>query len=163
MKRGGLYTTSRLRKFSFFDTIELNFLSRNVKSLKPIGTSTLIIAFFFSVIAGMYMWFMSPTDAAMINCPLMRGDSTMCQMNLTDHIQAWKDLFVANIPTFERTIFVILGFALLGFLTRLLPSFLIQRRDPLIREGPYQKNGSWKLFDYLSVALSRGILHPRVY
>lgn len=92
-------------------------------------------------------------DGTMINCPLMTTSVSFCKMNLADHLNWWKELFVGIF------VFFILSTILINRLTyaTLAPPqmkrlFLFQKQHPDI-----------KLQNWLAAAFSDGILHPKIY
>ncbi|MBI2426364.1 MAG: hypothetical protein HYV34_00820 [Candidatus Kerfeldbacteria bacterium] len=91
-------------------------------------------------------------------CPLMQDQSTMCPMNVAEHIAQWQQLFSAPVNTKD----------LLTLLASVFVLSIVLVREPNVESPPQQRafrlrNRLSILFDPLRVALSRGILRPLFY
>lgn len=122
-----------------------------------------ILALFVGVATfGLYASMMADQDGNMSDCPLMNGMSSMCRMNIMEHISQWQQMFATAIPS-GLSLAILLA---MGFL-----SFLFLARDNLHnREQLNQKiaftqinQNSFQILSYLSFAFSRGILHAKIY
>ncbi len=110
-------------------------------------------------IFGLHASMMAGGNGSMSNCPLTNGISSICPMNVFEHIGTWQSLFTAIAPT---AILLFLAFALLlgGF--RFENSGAVNSRKN--RFLIYQRqNFTFRLFDYLSIIFRKGILHPKVF
>lgn len=128
-------------------------LSRQILNLS-------ILALFVAMaIFGLHASMMAGGNGSMSNCPLTNGISSICPMNVFEHIGTWQSLFTAIAPT---AILLFLAFALLlgGF--RFENSGAVNSRKN--RFLIYQRqNFTFRLFDYLSIIFRKGILHPKVF
>lgn len=106
---------------------------------------------------------MEITDGQMSSCPFMAGQPTMCQMNITEHIAQWQQTFL-GIPT--KTNFLALAVILLiGVLASFIKPFsqLKKLAKSTARFLAYRRANFAKVFDPILVALSDGILNPKIY
>lgn len=101
----------------------------------------------------------------MVGCPLMFDSAAICPMQLNDHLAHWRQLMTAVVPPLAAWLLV----AALSCLS----IWLILRRDWLLD----RVKRKFSVFRYLDAhrsprtsfvgtlewALSRGILHPKIY
>lgn len=90
-----------------------------------------------------------------VNCPFMPGKKVVCDMNIFEHVSAWKGMFVATIPLSS----IIAGlFLLLAAYQGLLQVFASPRRL-LVPIDEYLI----EIFDRREyrLAFSRGIIHSK--
>lgn len=99
-------------------------------------------------------------DGSMSNCPLMIGQSSICKMPVSEHISWWQQLFTA-IP--QLSSFLFLTFVLFTGLTFLIFQFTLAPPNALNFKVYRRSNPHIKLFNYLSLAFSKGLLHPKIY
>lgn len=99
----------------------------------------------------------------MVNCPLMNGFSSFCEMNASEHIGQWKQLFTAiqgkNLLLFLSTLLVFLPATLFTINTRAYEKLKLQR----FRNYFYWYKPEIKLFDHLVVAFSQGNIRSQIY
>ena len=95
------------------------------------------------------------------DCPFMSHQEVVCQMNLADHIGAWKDTFLSVVPTLTL-LMAVAGIAML--VASVAPNLL---QKTLYTSPPVCR---WLLtktytFSYrpLQELFSSGILHPKLF
>ena len=133
----------------------------------PLLKTKNIIIFGVIVFLIMNFWssyfMMSDWQGKMVNCPFMAGSSSFCQMNLFEHISQWKQLFTAvhgkSLLSFLSVLLIFLPIALLAADARAYNRLKLQ----WLRSHLYRYKPEIKLFDYLVVAFSQGIIHPEIY
>ncbi len=94
----------------------------------------------------------------MVGCMFMSGPDAMCPMTISEHINKWRDTFLA---IFSNNILLIFGLALaaavviktFSALAKISQSYFYYHRD----------HPNISLFLPLRYAFARGILHPRIY
>lgn len=120
-----------------------------------------IIAFLAMSFSGLYSM---PMDehGEMRDCPFMKNSAYLCQMSVIEHIVHWRQLFILIMDNnFSLLFFVFFFFpVLLSFMNSKVRDKLFSQRfyKSFCRDKP-----EIKLFNYLLIAFSQGILHPRVY
>ena len=109
----------------------------------------------FHMSAGMNM------TGDMTDCPFMEGGEVLCQMNLADHIGAWKDTFVSATPTIV-TLLVVVG--TIAFVASAPPVFFGSNRKPIpIRFNTLRTRTYSFSYRPLQELFSSGILHPKLF
>ncbi len=131
------------------------FTSKNIIIL---GILSFLVMSFWS------LYFMPLNNhGQMLNCPFMNSLSNFCQMGVTEHINQWRQYFLA-IRSKNSLLFFS---ALLFFFTVMIFSVNKKEYDKLkfrkFYNYIYQYNPEIKFFDYILVAFSRGIVHPKIY
>lgn len=105
------------------------------------------------------------TDAHgnMSDCPLMSEKMSVCSMGVIEHIAKWQQLSIATFLKSDVVAFIILlliTFILIDVFAR-APGI---SSPALVLHSPVTKNKpDIKLFNYLVIAFSQGILNPRIY
>lgn len=95
------------------------------------------------------------------NCIFMAGEPANCQMTIAQHINSWQGTFLAVVQPGPM---MFLFIAMLLTTAILASKYLAENQLILQLFRRYQKeNSDFKLFDYLLVAMSRGILQPKLY
>ena len=89
----------------------------HMKKIASIATLTIFLGALFASLFHMSTGMNMTGD--MTDCPFMEGGEVLCQMNLADHMGAWKDAFVSAIPTIV-TLLVATG-AIVFVARRVLP------------------------------------------
>lgn len=100
------------------------------------------------------------SNGKMSSCNLMSSESGICQMNLNDHLTQWQQMFTAS---FNASLLPLL---LLAFTFSLAFTTLFRDVEYMflqLHQRYKRENSIFKLFDYLLLAFSRGILHPQIY
>ena len=100
-------------------------------------------------------------SGGMTDCPFMAHEEVICQMNLADHIGAWKSAFLSAVPALTLLI-AAAGVAI--FVASVAPNLLRKinyASPPLCR---WLKDKTYT-FSYrpLQELFSNGILHPKLY
>lgn len=128
---------------------------------KKILAGIVFLAFFASGILALNLYGPDQSHGMIQGCPYMNGDSSMCPMNLTDHLSAWKQTFTSDFSLNLKIVTLILFISFLPFI--LFRVFI--RYFPLIRylSSFENQNLHFKLFDWIVLALRRGVLEPKVY
>jgi hypothetical protein len=100
---------------------------------------------------------MSAGDAMQQDCPYM-GETGYCNMNVSEHLASWQQLFSTTLEHFSTL--SLLPLLTLFVLTYFFVDRLVRRRaeQPLL-----ERWRSRELFDSLRLALARGIIHPKLY
>ena len=138
------------------------FLRRSWNGVSRQALIFALASFAFMSIFGMSMG-METKDGQMSSCPFMTGEDSMCQMNVTEHISRWQQIFL-GIPSktnFLAPVLLLMTAFLIAFakslfrpekLTELAASLFAHQRELLV-----------EVFDPLIIAFSDGILHPKIY
>jgi hypothetical protein len=100
-------------------------------------------------------------SGGMTDCPFMAHEEVVCQMNLADHIGAWKSVFLSTAPML-MTLLAVSGVALL--VASVAPNLLRKKqyaprslhRWLEVRRYTFSHRPLQELF-------SSGILHPKLY
>lgn len=120
---------------------------------------TIFTSFFLGVLALNLNMNMND-NGKMSRCNLIGMESRPCQMTINDHLGRWQQMF-ATIVNWSPTIVLLLMVAItIGFVTlfKNLEHVFLQLHQRYKKE-----NSIFKLFDYLLLAFSKGILHPQIY
>jgi hypothetical protein len=100
-------------------------------------------------------------SGGMTDCPFMAHEEVICPMNLSDHIGAWKSVFLSTIPTLTLLL-AVAGIAV--FVASVAPNLLrkIEYASP-----PLQRWLEFRTYTFsyrpLQELFSNGILHPKVF
>lgn len=94
----------------------------------------------------------------MVGCMFMSGPDAMCPMTISEHINKWRDTFLATV---SNNVLLVFGLALVAVVViktfssgiQISLSYFYYRRD----------HPNISLFLPLRYAFARGILHPRIY
>lgn len=145
------------------------FLSQIQKIIKfPVFILTIWALLFGFVCVGMFHEPSMKMGMTTSNSTLMAitGEQSCCGTNMSQHIQSWKDTFLA-VPQGVRDalMLLVLGLALaLGYAwfsskdRHLLFDPDIGGLQLYVRQNP-----DIELFNYLKLAFARGILNPKIY
>jgi len=93
-------------------------------------------------------------------CPFMGEAMAVCPMTVVDHIGYWKGLFAA-LPTIEL-LALVAAVIIVSFGLKILADSAAMRLAYWYHYYKKKKAIS-KLYNYLSLLFSSGILHPRIY
>lgn len=125
----------------------------------------LILAIFLIPLSGFFVLKSSMSmenNGVMSNCVFTVDRSEGCQMTISQHIAEWQQIFTLGSSSNQFLLLLTLLTAGTAFilLKELFPksSYLENFYVRYKRENP-----DLKLFDYLLQAISRGILHSRIY
>lgn len=126
---------------------------------KQILNISILALFIAMAIFGLHASMMTDRSGDMSNCPLINGISSICPMNVFEHINTWLSLFTTVTPA---TILLFFAFALL-FVSPLSesPGYINSRGN--ISSLYRRQNLAFRPFDYLRIILGKGILHPKVF
>ena len=137
----------------------------STKTTKKIWATMILGAFvslsLFGVLVGSKMS-MNKSEG-MSPCPYMQDSSSICPMNLIDHIQAWQNTMRAN--PIKRIILILAGFLFTYIFLFLFKRFLQskefgERRKIKMYELKHRTFNTPFLFTYL---FSQGILNSKLY
>ena len=129
------------------------YLSKRILALSIL--TLFMVAVFFSLNAAM----MTDSQGNMSNCPFTNGMSSICRMNVFEHITRWQSLFAATIPTV-----ILLFFALTLLLVDSSFENLSEANSLKEKSLRHQRqNFILQLFDHLQFAFRKGILHSKVF
>ncbi|MEY4731116.1 MAG: hypothetical protein RL681_62 [Candidatus Parcubacteria bacterium] len=95
----------------------------------------------------------------MMHCPLMGDVSSMCPFGGVSHIAAWESAFAAMTP---QTVFILL--LIIACVGTIVSVLIFHGNAPpfgVFSSSIFQRTGHAP--DHLLLALSRGVLHPRLY
>lgn len=96
---------------------------------------------------------------AMENC-YMPGMAAICKMNAAEHIATWQKLFTVTVQQFSAEL-VMLMLALSLVVSRLILQILAPPHRHARPKDRYRYRDH--IVDPIQYALSRGIIHPKVY
>lgn len=97
----------------------------------------------------------------MSNCLFMPADSGQCQMSITDHLSKWQGMFLAVLDS--SLILILFTILSLGLIFSVIRYSSTDPPEIYLGEHLKKENSRLKLFDYLLQAMSRGILHSKIY
>jgi hypothetical protein len=130
----------------------------NSKNIIALGIIAFLVMSFWSLSA-MSM----DMNGHMVNCPFMDDSSSFCQMTLVEHITQWQQFFAM---TGEKNLIMSL-FALLIVLYVAVSEIITKAYEKLkhqrFRNYFYRYKPEIKLFDYLALAFSDGLIHSKIY
>lgn len=102
-------------------------------------------------------WTMTAGGTMQQDCPYM-GEVGYCNMNITEHLASWQNLFTTTLEHLNPL--SLLSLLTLFVLAYFFVDLLVRRRT----ERPlFERWRTRELFDPLQLAFSRGILHPKLY
>lgn len=123
---------------------------------KIIAISGILTILLFGIL-GIGMGMNSRGHNAMAVCPFLMGESSLCPMDFSNHIDAWQNMFLANIS--PMLFFVILAVGLIFFR---FDFFLLPRIQRFLLY--FQKQQKNFLFYFpLFKSLRRGIIEPKLF
>lgn len=131
------------------------------RKLKRVIAGLTVLSFFLAGILAVNFYMSEMGHEMLVGCPYTEDSSSMCPMNLGDHLGIWKQNFTSFIPELSKILIVSLFLAF----TPVALLVLFIRYFPLIRYlGDFEnKNLHFKLFDWILLSLRRGILEPKIY
>lgn len=128
--------------------------------MKKLLITSVLLTFIFVTLFGLNLSMQMHTDGSMSNCPLMIGQSSICQMSTTEHISWWQQLFTV---TPQPSSFLFLSLIIFVGLTFLIFQFSLAPPSHISRKHYEQNYPEINLFNDLLRAFSDGILHSRLY
>jgi len=100
-------------------------------------------------------------SGGMTDCPFMEHGEVICPMNLTDHMEAWKSVFLSLVPTLTLLL-AAAGMAV--FVASVAPNLL---RRISYSSSPRHRLLRYKTYNFsyrpLQELFSAGILHPKLF
>lgn len=141
-------------------------INNRIRLMSLLNSKNIVILGFIAILAmSFFMLYAMPMDkdGRMVNCPFMNGSTGFCQMTLADHMNLWQQFFsttkVKDILLVVLSLFAFLFSILLA--TNLLTYY--QLKSQSLRHYLYRYHPELKLFDYLALAFSDGLIHSKIY
>jgi hypothetical protein len=130
----------------------------NSKNLIAFGIIAFLIMSFWSL-SSMSM----DMNGRMINCPFMDDSSSFCQMSVVEHITQWQQFFImTRDKNLVSSLFFLLIFLyVLGFAIPIKTYEKLKHQRFL--NYFYHYKPELKLFDYLLLAFSQGLIRSKIY
>ncbi len=121
----------------------------------------ILVAFSYLGIFGLNLSMKMDNDNHVSKCVFMLQDSRQCQMNISQHLQKWQEMFVAT----TSSDFVLILFALLSLVAAysIIRYYTVDPPKIYLYQRIKKENDMMKLFDYLLQAISSGILQSKIY
>lgn len=135
----------------------------SVPKLSRLVLSLLVVVVLATGVFGMWQMVGPHMDAGTGGCPLMVGMATLCNMNALEHLSLWQSMFTAVRPD---TVLLGLILAVCTLCAVWVRRLLLRDRHglPSVTLRSYaQKRLLFASLDPVREALSRGILHPKIY
>lgn len=100
-------------------------------------------------------------SAGMTDCPFMANSEVICAMNVSDHIGAWKSVFLSTVSTLTMLL-AVAGVAV--FIASVAPNLLrkIDYASPSLQRWLEIRTYSFS-YRPLQELFSNGILHPKLF
>ncbi len=134
-------------------------MRKQKQSQKFIGVAAVLVASFgFLALFGLPLSMTTDEHGMMSNCPFMSQVEVICPMQVGEHITKWQRA-ITGIPQEALDI-------ALAVLIVLACWSLILREGALINTALQRlrrERGRSTLFNFLQLAFSQGILHPKIY
>lgn len=129
---------------------------------KGIITATLIIIFLGVMFGGLFhMSFGMDMFNGMTDCPFSLNQENICTMGATDHIGAWKSVFLSVIPILTT---LILAACVITFFTSVAPNLLSKHTYTDFISQKYKQSRSYTFSSRpFQELFADGILHPKLY
>jgi hypothetical protein len=96
-----------------------------------------------------------------VNCPFSGHSMSICNMNITEHIQEWQAMF-ASLPA-KDIIATLFALFLLIALRKFLPFKTFSFPEIKKVHTYFLLKDRFQIFDPLKEAFSRGILNPKLF
>lgn len=98
----------------------------------------------------------------MSNCPLMSSSASLCQIDVTQHISHWQQLFTATVQSSTLLLLIAPLAACTAF--ALCRHYInVDQPDVSCYRKRMRDNPQMKVLDHLLLSLSNGILQPKLY
>ncbi len=132
------------------------------KNLLQICLLTFMLIFIIISNLGLNLSMNMDKQGHVTHCPFMNDTATVCPMTFTEHLLRWEEMFTATMQSkaFQSYMFILLVAVL----------YLVEQRsntkqsDSDITYKYYKdRHKDTKLFNYLILAFSDGIIHPKLY
>ena len=101
-------------------------------------------------------------NSHMVSCPFMNDSSSFCQMSIAEHIGQWQQFFTI---TKEKSLWLSLSLLVSLFVIRFTIGAKVYKKLKYqqFRQYLYWHKPEIKLFDYLALAFSDGIIRSKIY
>lgn len=140
----------------------MRLIKGKFSKISYIAAVSFLLGFAFISIFGMSLSMQMRGDGTMGTCPLMGNSAVLCGMTASEHVSIWQRMFSA-MPVGK--VFMVLAALLAAYLFTMFLNNLAKRRDSfaVLYRFYRQEHPDSKLFNYLNVLFSRGILQPILY
>lgn len=131
-------------------------LPKLTKFLLVLAIFLIPLSSFFALKSSMNM----ENNGVMAKCVFAIDSSEVCQMTISQHLSEWHQIFTLGSSSDQFLLLLALLTAGIAFtfFKELLSPYSVNFYVRYKRENP-----DLKLFDYLLLAFSKGILHPKIY
>ncbi len=126
---------------------------------KRILAFSILALFVAMVIFGLHASMMTDKDGNMSKCPLTNGISSICPMNVFEHIGAWHSLLTTIISVIILFFFALTFLSVSSLFKNLNNVNSMRNRFLLYRRESF----TFRPFDYLRLVFRKGILNPKVF
>lgn len=133
-----------------------------MKSVSKLLSLTLLVFFLGTMFFSLFHMSMGmDMSGGMTDCPFMSHEEVICPMNLADHIEAWKSVFLSAVPSLTLLL-AVAGMAV--FVASVAPNLLrkIQYASPPLQRWLEVRTYTFS-YRPLQELFSNGILHPKLY
>ncbi len=130
----------------------------NSKNILILGMITFLAVGFWG------LYFMSvDVNGKMGNCPFVDNSSSFWPMGILEHISQWQQFFtiIRGKRLLVSLLSLLVFFAIVAFAVPIKLREKLKRLQS--RQHLYWHKPEIKLFDYLVLAFSKGILNPKIY
>lgn len=140
----------------------MKFMPQAITTRQALAT-VIIGVFVFSATFSMTLGMQRDERGNMSNCPFMYEQTSVCSMGFVEHIAKWQQLFTVTFPESGEVafvIFLVITFVYLAVFARApnISGLVLPLFPPVPKNKPEAK-----LFNYLVIAFSQGILNPKIY
>jgi len=134
---------------------------RQVNTIALFAGVVTLVSFSFLALFGLSFSMTTDEHGMMSNCPFMSQTEVICPMQVGEHIAKWQQA-ITGLPqeTFELVLV-----ALVAFLCGQLIHRFRQGGTSIdaVRQRLRRELGFSSTFNFLQLAFSQGILHPKIY
>ena len=129
--------------------------------MKWVASMTLALVLGTMFISLFHMSMGMGMSGGMTDCPFVEHGEVICPMNLTDHMEAWKSVFLSVVPTLTLLL-AAAGVAI--FVVTVAPNLLQNTRylQPTLTIWSRPKTYTFS-YRPLQELFSNGILHPKLF
>lgn len=141
----------------------LNLLVFKYNFTKKFNAIAIIALLSFTFVVFLGLGFSMSMDASgnMANCPWANDVSSVCPMNVNEHIANWQQLFVVNPrPHVALALLILLSAGITIFVLEKLKNFDLFTE---YYQRYKQEHPDIVLFNYLNLAFADGILQPKIF
>ena len=99
----------------------------------------------------------------MSGCPFMSEQASVCPMGVFEHIAKWQQLLTTTFSPSLSLVFLILLLLSFAFFAVFIHALNISLLALALPPPIFKNRPETKLYNYLAIAFSQGILNPRLY